>query len=95
MLQVSERGSPNFKRELQRRTNPIRAALHFRGDAHPTLGDTPNRMVRETAEQVTPLPQLHRDWATPILRLHHDCACRCDWRCAALPRLPRPALLAS
>ena len=67
MLQVSERGSPNFKRELQRRTNPIRAALHFRGDAHPTLGDTPNRMVRETAEQVTPLPQLHRDWATPIL----------------------------
>uniref|UniRef100_A0A7S0E453 ENTH domain-containing protein n=1 Tax=Hanusia phi TaxID=3032 RepID=A0A7S0E453_9CRYP len=49
---LCDAGSPSFKRDMQRRTTAIRECLHWRGDPHPTMGDLPSQMVRETAQQV-------------------------------------------
>lgn len=48
---LCERGSPNFKRDLTRRTHIVRDCLHWRADPHPTMGDLPNKMVREAAQE--------------------------------------------
>lgn len=52
MKMLIETGSVNFKRDLQRRTQAVRDCLHFRGDPHPTMGDLPSKMVRDTAQEV-------------------------------------------
>mmetsp|Transcript_12934 Transcript_12934/g.35866 ORF Transcript_12934/g.35866 Transcript_12934/m.35866 type:complete len:283 (+) Transcript_12934:58-906(+) len=49
---LCERGSPNFRRDLQRRTNAVRECLHWTCDPHPALGDIPAKLVRETAQEV-------------------------------------------
>ena len=49
---LCESGSPNFRRDMQRRVKEVRECLHWQGDLHPTMGDLPNRMVREAAQQV-------------------------------------------
>jgi hypothetical protein len=48
---LCERGSPNFKRDLQRRTPVVRDCLHWRCDPHPTMGELPAKMVREAAQE--------------------------------------------
>jgi len=49
---LCESGSPSFRRDLQRRIKEVRECLHWQGEPHPTMGDLPNKMVRETAQQV-------------------------------------------
>lgn len=52
---LCESGSPSFRRDLQRRIKEVRECLHWQGEPHPTMGDLPNKMVRETAQQVSTL----------------------------------------
>ena len=64
---LCESGSPNFGRDMQRRISEVRDCLHWQGDPHPTMGDLPNRMVREEAQKV-----LHRP-----PRVHPNSPLRC------------------
>jgi len=60
---LCESGSPNFRRDMQRRIKEVRDCLHWQGDPHPTMGDLPNKMVREAAQQVS---RLARPSASPL-----------------------------
>lgn len=46
-----EKGSPNIKRDVQRRVHVIRDCLHWRCDPHPTMGELPAKMVRQAAQE--------------------------------------------
>jgi len=47
---LCEKGSPNFKRDVQRRVHIVRDCLHWRCDPHPTMGELPAKMVRQAAQ---------------------------------------------
>jgi len=49
---LCDRGNPNFRRDFQRRTNNLRQCLHFKGPMDAQMGDLPNQMVRDTAQEV-------------------------------------------
>eukprot|EP00285_Hemiselmis_virescens_P001874 CAMPEP_0173413394 /NCGR_PEP_ID=MMETSP1356-20130122/81877_1 /TAXON_ID=77927 ORGANISM="Hemiselmis virescens, Strain PCC157" /NCGR_SAMPLE_ID=MMETSP1356 /ASSEMBLY_ACC=CAM_ASM_000847 /LENGTH=479 /DNA_ID=CAMNT_0014375427 /DNA_START=118 /DNA_END=1554 /DNA_ORIENTATION=- len=63
---LCQKGSPNLKRDLQRRTHVVRDCMHWRCDPHPTMGELPAKMVREAAQETvnaifdseTPLPSM-------------------------------------
>lgn len=47
---LCEKGSPNFKRDVQRRVHIVRDCLHWRCDPHPSMGELPAKMVRQAAQ---------------------------------------------
>ena len=57
---LCESGDPAFRRDMQRRIKEVRECCHWQGDPHPTMGDLPNKMVREAAQQVAVLRLLCR-----------------------------------
>ena len=48
--QVCRQGRPEFKRDLQRNTAPIKECLQFRGPPDPLRGDEIYKRVRDAAE---------------------------------------------
>eukprot|EP00923_Selenidium_pygospionis_P038456 GHVN01067060.1.p2 GENE.GHVN01067060.1~~GHVN01067060.1.p2 ORF type:complete len:751 (-),score=91.42 GHVN01067060.1:3578-5830(-) len=48
---VSENGSPEFRRSMQRKTEAIKQCLVYKGRPHPVRGDAPSREVREEANR--------------------------------------------
>jgi hypothetical protein len=49
---LAEKGHEGFKQDLQRRTDLIRDAMAFRGPADQMHGDTFNKLVRTSAEEL-------------------------------------------
>lgn len=49
---LCESASPSFRRDMSRRIKEVRECLHWQGDPHPQMGDLPNKLVREAAQQV-------------------------------------------
>lgn len=45
-------GAPSFRCAMIRCIKEVRECLHWQGDPHPLLGDLPNKMVQEAAQQV-------------------------------------------
>ena len=79
---LCESGAPTFRRDMQRRVKEVRECLHWQGPAHPTMGDLPNKMVREAAQQVRCLP-------APCSRSRCGAAAlgaRCGFPCSAAAR---------
>eukprot|EP00397_Hematodinium_sp_SG-2012_P010798 GEMP01010923.1.p1 GENE.GEMP01010923.1~~GEMP01010923.1.p1 ORF type:complete len:731 (+),score=150.31 GEMP01010923.1:60-2252(+) len=48
---VCEQGKPDFKRNLQKRADVVKACLSYRGAPDPLKGDAPSKEVREQAEE--------------------------------------------
>merc|ERR1719282_1020995 len=47
---VCEQGQPNFRREIQRRSDVVKSCLQYRGEPDPLKGDALNKAVREEAD---------------------------------------------
>ena len=65
MKLLCESGAPAFRRDMQRRVKEVRDCLHWQGPPHPTMGDLPNKMVREAAQQVRHPPRARLGAAAP------------------------------
>jgi len=47
---VCDKGRPDFKRNIQKKADIVKACLSYRGQPHPLKGDEPSKAVREEAE---------------------------------------------
>eukprot|EP00451_Oxyrrhis_marina_P038327 CAMPEP_0204364648 /NCGR_PEP_ID=MMETSP0469-20131031/41307_1 /ASSEMBLY_ACC=CAM_ASM_000384 /TAXON_ID=2969 /ORGANISM="Oxyrrhis marina" /LENGTH=139 /DNA_ID=CAMNT_0051353593 /DNA_START=46 /DNA_END=462 /DNA_ORIENTATION=- len=47
---VCEQGKPDFKREIQRRAEVVKACLQYRSTPDPLKGDQPSKAVRDEAD---------------------------------------------
>ncbi|GFR49633.1 hypothetical protein Agub_g11706 [Astrephomene gubernaculifera] len=48
---IVNKGCHHFQRAMQRHANLVRELIHFKGEADPFKGDTPNQRVRDTAKE--------------------------------------------
>jgi hypothetical protein len=92
MKLLCESGAPSFRRDMQRRVKEVRECLHWQGPPHPTMGDLPNKMVREAAQQVRHLPRARLGAAAPVAHSEAFRVFSSDSRCGRVAA-PQPQRL--